>query len=101
VGQFLLAARVSAVSRYQIDLSWAHSTDDWGYPNYKIYKDGTYYKSSQFIFFTDTGLNPDTHHCYTVSAIDSYGYESTQSKFDESKVMEWIREQSELERNER
>ena len=68
-----------AVSPGQIDLQWDASTDDYGVTGYNIYRDGTYLKSVTGTSTSDTGLNPVTDYCYTVSAYDTVGNESAQS----------------------
>jgi len=68
-----------AVSPGQIDLQWNASTDDYGVAGYNIYRDGTYLKSVTGTSTSDTGLNPVTDYCYTVSAYDTVGNESSQS----------------------
>src|SRR4030042_662948 len=70
----------TAISSSQIDISWTASTDNVGVAGYKIYRDGTYLKSVTGSTSTsDTGLNPSTQYCYTVSAYDSANNESAQS----------------------
>ncbi len=68
-----------AVSSYQIDLSWNSSTDDVAVAGYKIYREGSHLKSVSGISTDDTGLVPATQYCYTVSAYDGAGNESSQS----------------------
>lgn len=69
----------TAASGSQIDLSWTASTDNIGVTGYKIYRGGTYLKSVTTTSASDTGLNPSTQYCYTVSAYDAAGNESAQS----------------------
>ena len=69
----------TAVSPSQIDLSWDASTDEIGVAGYNIYRDGSYLKSVTTTSTSDTGLNPNTQYCYTVSAFDAAGNESRQS----------------------
>jgi chitodextrinase len=70
----------TAVSSSQIDLSWNASTDNVGVAGYKIYDYyGTYLKSVNTTSTSFTGLNPNTNYCFTVSAYDAAGNESTQS----------------------
>ncbi len=69
----------TAISSSQIDLSWNASPES-DVAGYKIYRDGTYLKSVTGSTSTsDTGLNPSTQYCYTVSAYDSSNNESGQS----------------------
>ncbi|MHC4638609.1 MAG: hypothetical protein ACYTBV_14090 [Planctomycetota bacterium] len=69
----------NAISRFQIDLSWGASTDDYGLIGYKIYRDGVYLKSVTGTSASDTGLTPDTDYCYTVTAYDVETIESAPS----------------------
>ena len=71
----------TAVSPYQIDLSWDASTDDIGVTAYNIYKDGgvTPIATTAGTTYQDTGLSPATFNTYNVSAIDFSGNESAQS----------------------
>jgi chitodextrinase len=69
----------NAISRFQIDLSWGASTDDYGLTGYNIYRDGVYLKSVPGTSASDTGLTPDTDCCYTVSAYDLETIESAPS----------------------
>lgn len=69
----------TAASTTQIDLSWTASTDDVGVAGYKIYRSGTLIKTVTSTTASDTALTAATSYCYTVSAIDSAGYESAQS----------------------
>jgi hypothetical protein len=63
----------------QIDLSWSASTDDNGIIGYRVYRDGTLLSFSPTTSYSDTGLNDETEYCYTVSALDVAGNESTTS----------------------
>lgn len=69
----------NAVSPAQIDLSWNASTDDYSLVGYNVYRDGTYFRSVSGTSDSDSGLYPDSTHCYTVSAYDAVGNESAQS----------------------
>lgn len=71
--------KATAVSSSQIDLSWTASTDNVGVAGYKVYRDGVYLESIAGTSYSDTGLNPSTSYCYTVSAYDAAGNESPQS----------------------
>jgi len=68
-----------AGSSKNVTLSWTASTDNVGVLGYKIYKDGTLLKSVTTTSTTDTGLTGGANYCYTVSAYDDSGNESTQS----------------------
>ncbi len=68
--------RATTVSSSRIDLSWDASTDNVGVVGYKIYRDGILLIG---ITTSDTGLRASTSYCYTVSAVDAAGNESSQS----------------------
>ena len=65
----------------QVYLSWAAATDtdSTGIAGYKIYRGGTYLKTVTGTNTFDASLTTNTTYCYTVSAIDTAGYESAQS----------------------
>ena len=70
----------NAVNSTQIDLSWNASTDNYGVvAGYNIYRDGAFLKSVAGTSASDAVLNPVTDYCYTVSAYDNAGNESTRS----------------------
>jgi len=69
----------TAVSNSQIDLSWTASTDNVGVDGYKIYRDGIEIGSTTETSYSDTGLDFDTHYCYTVKAYDAAGNMSDDS----------------------
>jgi hypothetical protein len=70
------------VSGSEIVLSWTASTDDFAVAGYKVYRDGPLIDTVTnlaSLTYSDAGLNFNTRYCYTVSAYDSVGNESTQS----------------------
>jgi chitodextrinase len=69
----------SVISATEIKLSWNESRDNIGVKEYKIYRDGAFIKSVPSPTAYDTGLNPETRYCYTVSALDNNGNESERS----------------------
>jgi len=69
----------TAVSNSQIDLSWTASTDNVGVDGYKIYRDTIEIDSTAETSYSDTGLDFDTHYCYTVKAYDAAGNVSDDS----------------------
>ncbi|MHB9096781.1 MAG: Ig-like domain-containing protein [Syntrophales bacterium] len=60
----------------RVNLSWNAST---GAVSYKIYRNGTFLRSSTAAPVTDSELIAATTYCYTVSAVDAGGNESAQS----------------------
>ena len=69
----------NAVSSSRVDLSWTAATDDNGVSGYRIYRNGSYLKSSTSTSTSDTNLSASTQYCYTVSAYDAAGNASNQS----------------------
>lgn len=69
----------SPASSSSINISWAASTDDKGVASYKIFRDGQFVSSSTTTSWADNGLNASTRYCYSVTAIDGAGNESTKS----------------------
>jgi chitodextrinase len=63
----------------QINLTWLDSTDNNGVIGYRLYRDGTLVSFLTATTYSDTGLSDETEYCYTVSAIDVAGNESTES----------------------
>jgi chitodextrinase len=80
---------VRAVSSDQIDLKWTASTDDVKVSGYKIFRNGSLIQNITKTRFSDTGLNPETRYCYTVSAYDTAGNESDSSE-QACAVSSWI-----------
>jgi len=70
---------VTAVSSNRIELSWNTAIDNIGVTGYRIYRDGTYLKSTTGLTSSDTPLTAGTHYCYKVTAFDASGNESVQS----------------------
>lgn len=66
------------VSGSEVDLSWTASTDDVTVQGYKVYRNGVYLKSVTYPFAVDVGLHFHTQYCYSVSAYDTSGNESSQ-----------------------
>lgn len=66
-------------SSSQINLAWAASTDAVGVTGYKVYRDGTYLKSTTTVSAIDSGLTASTQYCYQVSSYDAAGNESNKS----------------------
>jgi chitodextrinase len=72
--------KVEAISPAEIDVDWDTSTDNKRVKGYKIYRDGLYLANRSAASFLDSGLYPDTKHCYTVSAYDGSNNESPKSR---------------------
>ncbi|KAF0154461.1 MAG: hypothetical protein FD159_2562 [Syntrophaceae bacterium] len=70
--------RATTVSSSEISLSWDASTDNVRVTAYKIYRDGVFVYVTN-LTASDTGLSSSTAYCYTVSAVDAAGNESSQS----------------------
>jgi len=69
----------AVISPGQVDLSWNPSSDDFGYINYNLYRDGERITRLSDRSWSDLTASPATTHCYRVSAIDSESNESGQS----------------------
>jgi len=67
----------TTIAADRIDLSWNTSVDDIGVAGYKIYRGGSLLTTVTGTSHSDTGLTINTQYCYTVSAIDSTGNESS------------------------
>ena len=70
---------ITAVSSSEVKVSWKPSADDRGVKGYKIYRNGTYVKTTDATSMTDAGLKTKIKYCYKVSAYDGSGNESAQS----------------------
>jgi carboxyl-terminal processing protease len=68
-----------AISEVRVDLSWSALSDNVAIDGFRIYRDGTYLKSSMTTSISDTGLAASTQYCYQVSAFDAAGNESAKS----------------------
>jgi len=62
-----------------VTLSWSAATDNVKVTGYKIYRGGTYIKSVTAVGATDTSLSANTQYCYSLSAVDAAGNESTKT----------------------
>ena len=67
-----------AAGPYEVVISWNPSSDDVGVVGYKVYRDGNAIATATATAtaYSDTGLEPDTEYCYSVSAFDAAGNES-------------------------
>ena len=67
------------VSSGQIDLDWTDNAES-DLASYNVYRDGEKIDSGiAFNHYSDTGLSPLTHYCYTVTAVDTSRNESIES----------------------
>jgi len=71
---------VVATSSTQINISWSASIDDVEVSGYKIYRSGFFLKEVKTTNTFDISNNSPHKCCYTVSAYDSSGNESSQSE---------------------
>jgi len=69
----------TAVSPYQINLSWSASTDNVGVAGYRVFRNGLLAATTTPASYTDTNLAAATTYSYTVEAFDSAGNVSAQS----------------------
>ena len=69
----------TAVSPYQINLSWTASTDNVGVAGYRVFRNGLLAATSTATSYTDTNLAAATTYSYTVAAFDAAGNVSAQS----------------------
>ncbi len=60
-------------------MTWLSSSDDVGVTGYRVRRDGAVVGTAAAAAFVDQGLSPNTVLCYTVSAYDAAGNESTPS----------------------
>ena len=60
-------------------ISWTASSDNVAVADYLVYRDGTLVGTVTTPSFTDSGLNGDTAHTYTVKARDAAGNASIDS----------------------
>jgi len=69
----------SAVSPFQIDLTWTASTDNIGVTGYKVFRNGSEVATNSTNSFSNTGLAALTNYNFTVAAYDAAGNLSAQS----------------------
>jgi len=65
----------SVISPARINLTWSASTDDYGVRTYGIYRDGSF-MFTYSIPSVSVSVDPESRHCYQVSAIDRLDKES-------------------------
>lgn len=71
--------RASAVSPFQIDLSW-DALAEAKIAGYNVYRDGVFQKAVKGASFMQSDLKPDTKYCFAVTAFDSGGNETKHSQ---------------------
>jgi len=69
----------TAVSESQIDLTWSPSTDDRVVLGYRVYRDAQILALTASTSYSDTGLDANSRHVYTVTAYDAKFNESAPS----------------------
>jgi fibronectin type 3 domain-containing protein len=71
----------TGVSTSQIELTWSAAVDpESGIAEYRVYRDGLLIASTPQTSYSDTGLQPDTHYTYRVSAVNGSGVEGDKSR---------------------
>lgn len=60
----------AAVKNSQVNLKWSPSTDNSGFVEYYVYRNGSLIMITTSISFGDARVNPNTHYTYTVRAVD-------------------------------
>lgn len=71
--------KATAASPTRIDLSWNVPKAELGILAYNVYKEGVIYRSVRQNSAEATGLQPETHYCFTVTALDKGKTESVHS----------------------
>lgn len=69
----------NAVSATEIELTWSPSEDNAGVITYGVYRNGLLFYYAPETTKTDSGLQPDTEYCYTITAFDEAWNESGHS----------------------
>ncbi|GEM_PF-3292347 len=69
----------TAVSPWQVNLSWSSSGDNVAVQGYKIYRNGVFLKTTTNNTEFDNTVSPSTSYSYAVSAYDAAGNISSQS----------------------
>ena len=62
-----------------ITVIWSKPPDYSNVASYNVYQEGSLVKNTKKLFYTATGLEPDTPYSYYVKAVDSAGTESLSS----------------------
>ena len=69
----------TTASSSQINLSWINSTDNVAVIGYKVFRNSGQIATTASNAYSNTGLSASTQYCYTVSAYDGAGNNSSQS----------------------
>lgn len=72
--------QATAVSSAKVNLTWKVASDDYGVTGYRVYRNGAYLSDVSETVFADSGLNPATSYCYSVTARDISRNESVPSE---------------------
>ena len=72
---------VSVDSSSQITIGWNNATDTGGsgLAGYRVYRNGVWVGTTTATSYVDTGLVPNTRYCYTITAYDNAGNNSSSS----------------------
>lgn len=75
------AVTATALSHFEVDVTWTASTDNVGVDSYTVYRDGVVLQSvsGANTSYLDTSAAPETTYSYTVEAFDAAGNQSGQS----------------------
>lgn len=69
----------TSVAGFSIKILWSASTDNKQVKGYKILRGGEYLADSSEVSYSDSSVTPGTSYCYTVTAYDEAGNESSAS----------------------
>lgn len=69
----------TAVSPFQVNLTWTASAGNNAPEGYNVYRGGTKVGTSKTTSYSDTGLDPNTEHNYVVKAFNAENVESLAS----------------------
>jgi|GEM_PF-2020450 len=78
----------TAISHYQVNLTWTASTDDVEVTGYRVYRGSVRIGTSTATSYMDSTAAPSTTYTYTVSAYDGAGNEGSQSSPDSATTTE-------------
>lgn len=72
--------RAITASSSTIQIAWDASQDNVAVAGYEVYREGSMIGKTSALFYSDSGLQPDTSYHYTVKAYDSAGNKSLESE---------------------